>query len=688
MPLLNSKLLIFIILYLTVGLVTAQTPKLTTFGKSSSALNISDYDKLVKRYRYFKPDSAVYFANMGLLQARRQHDEEGVAVMLNQLGMMDDNRGDFDLSRPKYLDALAIYKKKHNAVGEAAVIVRLGVVEMRKGNYDKAIGYFLQSLQVSERSKNNFGRMEAYLTLGEGYLGQRKFETALKYLNTAEQINETLPFSNLSLNIYNNFGIVYRELGASAKAKSYLEKGIMLSEEPQYQGLNITLINNLAKVYNKEGNKLKSIDLQKTALAKSRTIENYLRELQTLTGLADTYGATNPKEALRYFTEALNLVRDKGARKQEIDILGRLSELYKSQKKFEMALLMKEQQNQMADSLFYKSMAKQVVSLQAEHQLYKSKVSVKNLQQVNNTQRVQRNFYIGLAVALLIIMVIVGYYFYRTRKLNTLLNTANDDLQESNKVKDKLFSVLAHDLRAPFASVIDLLFLLDDDDIEGEEKAMLIKRLTAASNVSLETLNMLLKWGEMQIKGVRLNSIIVQPKPIVSRTINLVREAADKKMIRLINTVSDQIAVMVDPNHMEFVVRNLLSNAVKFTTSGGSVQINAVVEDDKGFVVFSVTDSGVGISPERLTQVFDLGNESTKGTNNETGTSLGLLICKEFIELNQGKIWVESTLNQGSTFYFSLPVFKVGLKPRIVSKNAPKSFKERRKRSNNKAKWL
>ncbi|MFD1256105.1 tetratricopeptide repeat protein [Mucilaginibacter terrae] len=683
MSFLRLTLLIIIISpYLTLGYVNGQVPGHYTPGSNSSALNIADYDKLIKRYRYFKPDSAVYFANMALAQARKEHNNKGIATMLNQLGMIEDNRGEFDSSRKKYLAALAIHKKTGNAVGEAAVIVRLGVIEMRKGNYDKAIGYFLQSLKVSERSKNNFGRMEAYLTLAEGYLGQHKLQTALTYINIAEQINKTLPFSNLSLNIYNTFGVIYNELGAPAKAKAYLEKGIMLSDEPQYQGLNITLINNLAKVYNKEGNKAKSVELQKAALLKSRAIKNYLRELQTLTGLADTYGAGNTKEALYYFRQALDLVREKGARKQEIEILGRLSELYKFQKDYKTALLMKEEQNRLADSLFYKAMAKQVVSLQAEYQLYKSTAKIRDLKQLNSKQKMQRNFYIGLAAAFLLIMLIVGYYFYRTRKLNRLLNTANTDLQESNKVKDKLFSVLAHDLRAPFASVIDLLFLLDDDELEGEEKAMLIKRLTAASNVSLETLNMLLKWGEMQLKGIRLNSMIVQPRPIVERTINLITETADKKMIRLINKVSDEMSVMVDPNHFEFVVRNLLSNAVKFTTSGGSVQINADTDLDNGKILFSVSDSGVGIGANRLPYVFDIGNESTKGTNNETGTSLGLVICKEFIELNQGKIWVESKLNQGSVFYFSLPVFN-SKHANIPNKPISKGSKEKHGHTHN-----
>jgi signal transduction histidine kinase/Flp pilus assembly protein TadD len=682
MPLLKL-LLLFLITVVTTGYGKAQVkPKQKEAAAYVNNLTIADYDKLVKHYRYYKPDSAAYFAHMAIAYAHKTNNPKGVATMLNQLGMMDDNRGEFELSRLRYLQSLAIYRKQKDAIGEAAVIVRLGVVEMRKGNYDKAIGYFLQSLKVSERNNNAAGRMEAHLTLGEGYLAQRKYETALKYLNTAEQISNTIPFSNLSLNLYNDFGMIYLNTGMPEKARAYLQKGIMLSDEPQYQGLHITLINNLAKVYNKQGDKPRSIALQKTALEKARSINNYLRELQTLTGLGDTYGTSNAPQAILYFTKALQLVKEKGANKQQIEILSRLADLYKFKKDYQTALLMKEQQNALADSIFYKKMAKQVVSLQSEYQLYRSKASLRELQVLNTSQKFQRNFYIGLVAACVLIILVVAYYFYQTRQLNKQLNKVNADLQESNKVKDKLFSVLAHDLRAPFASVIDLLYLLDDEDITGEDKSMLIKRLTMASNVSLETLNMLLKWGEMQLKGVRLNTTIMQPKPIISRVIDLVSTNAEKKDITIKDMIDDSISVMADINHFEFVIRNLLSNAVKFTRPGGKIQINAVVDRASNMATFSVKDNGIGISAERLSQVFKIGSMSTKGTSNETGTSLGLVICKEFIEMNQGRIWIESLLNEGSVFYFSLPLFKVTNSHIASISNYSKSFGQKTVQNN------
>ncbi|MDT3402077.1 tetratricopeptide repeat-containing sensor histidine kinase [Mucilaginibacter terrae] len=659
MPLLRFVLLILLVLNLTYGSVKAQPAASLPAVSHNNALTIADYDKLVKRYRYSKPDSATFFAKQAIALAQKTNDLNGYAMMLNHLGMIDDNLGEFDASKLKYMEALAMYRKKKNAVGEAAIIIRLGVVELRKGNYDKAIGYFLRSLEVAERSNNMPGKMEAYLTVAEGYVGQRKFDVALKYLNIAEGINQTIPFSNLSLNIYNNYGIIYRELGIDEKAKAYLEKGIALSDVPQYQGLNITLTNNLAKVYNKEGNKNKSIQLQKEALTKARKIQNYLREFQTLTGLGDTYGALNAKQAIYYFKQALELVREKGAHKQEIEVLSRLADLYKSQRNFEAALLMKEQQNALADSFFYKNMAKQVVSLQSDYELYKSNARVSALKLENTRQKLESKIYVGLSAACVLIIGVVGYNFYRSRKLNRLLNQANNSLEESNNVKDKLFSVLAHDLRTPFASVIDLMFLLEDEDIEPAERIMLVKKITAASNVSLETLNMLLKWGEMQLNGVRLNSMIVEPKQAIARVVDLITANADKKRITILDKVVDNMAITVDPNHFEFIVRNLLANAVKFTASGGVVIIDAEVSYKASEVIFSITDNGVGIKPERIARLFNVGNASTKGTHNETGTSLGLVMCKEFIDLNKGCIWVESEVNKGSTFYFALPLFKV-----------------------------
>lgn len=640
---------------LAVPLITYGRQKdITSIKDTTGRVSVKDYDRLISRYRYDKPDSATWFANKGMALAKETKDTIGIAMMLNQIGMIEDNQGQFQQSRPKYLKARDLYAKVHNLKGVAAVTIRLGVVELRKGNYDKAIGYFLEALKVSEQIHDAKGIMEAYITLGEGYMGQRKYKIAIMYLTKAEAINNTIPFSNLTLNLYNDFGVSYRDIQQYDTAISYFNKGIALSDKPQYQGLNITITNNLASVYAKLGQRDRSIELQKTALAKAIAIKNYLRTFQTLTGLAATYGKSNPKEALNYYQRALDLVKPKGAQKQVIEILQQMATLYASQHQYEKAFETKDKEYTLADSFFYKDMSKQIASLQAAYELHQSQAKLNELKYINAQQRLERRILFSIITATILLLMVVGFYYFRSREFNLKLNKINAELKESNIVKDKLFSVLGHDLRSPFASVIDMLELINDEDISAEDKNEMISKLAKTSKASLEILNNLLRWGQMQIKGVRLNTTDLQPRYIIERNIAMLADAADKKSISVKDEVGDDIYISADPDHFEFVVRNLLSNAIKFTPNGGIVTIGAHSDGSAGRIKFSVQDTGVGIPEEKLESIFKINNISTDGTNDEKGTSLGLVICREFIEANDGTILAKSQPGKGSEFIFTL----------------------------------
>jgi signal transduction histidine kinase len=642
------------ILMMAILLTYTSTATFAQAPNTTDTTSIETYNKLVSRYRYDKPDSAVFFAQKGLAKAHQQKNLNGQAIMLNQLGMIDDNVGRYDDSRKKYLHALDLYRQTGNTKGMSTENIRLGVIDMRQGNYDKAIGYFLTALSISEKSKNVLGQMEANLTLGEAYTRQGKFDTALKYYHIAENLNRRLPFSNLTLNMYVDFGTIYREMGRFAEAKAYLNKGLAPSNVPQYQGLNITLISTLASVYAKEGNKSKSIELLKAALAKSRKINNYIRQVQTLNGLAATYGKDNVEQALLYYRQATDLAQSKDDYKQAIESLNNMAGLYTYQKNYKAALDARNQQYTIADKYFYKAMSKQIASLQSAYELNQSKAKVQELSFANKQQALERKGILLIMSVSIILLLVVAFFLYRTRHLNQLLNKTNASLQESNHVKDKLFSVLGHDLRSPFVSVINLLEFVDDDDITPEQRKELLGQLEETSKASLETLNNLLKWGEMQIKGIRLNQTTFTVKNIIDRNIVMLSDSANKKSICINNTVAGDISVFADADHFDFVIRNLISNGIKFSYVNGTITIGAQKDEDTGKVILTVTDNGVGISPNQVGQIFNIDNVSTSGTKNEKGTSLGLLLCKEFIELNGGKIQVESKVGSGSVFSFSL----------------------------------
>ncbi|RFZ94103.1 hypothetical protein D0C36_00660 [Mucilaginibacter conchicola] len=621
----------------------------------TGADTIEYYNKLVSRYRYDKPDSATFFANIGLQLARSTKNKQGEATMLNQLGMIDDNVGDFESSRKKYLQALDLYEAIHNTKGMATENIRLGVVELRKGQYDRSTGYFLSALELSQKNGDKLGQMEAYITLGEAYAGQKKHDRALEYYRVAEKLNDQIPFSNLSLNLFNDIAISYRETGKLEEAKPYLLKGIKLSEVPKYQGLNITLTNTLASVYAKGGDTTTSIKLQKEALEKARKINNYIRQIQTLTGLATTYGNRNTAKSLDYWKQALQLSESRNAYKEQVDELNAIANIHELQKNYTEAYKARNKQYKIADEFFYKKMSRQIVSLQNAYELNQSKIREQQLRFENNRRDLQQRISYGIIAAVFLILMVLIWFYFRTRKLNYLLNNTNAELQESNTAKDKIFSILGHDLRSPFISVINLLEIIDDDDLEPEQRKELLNQLKDNTTVSLETLDSLLRWGQKQIKGIPINPSAFNARAFVDKAAIFLAGVAGNKRITIENNVRDNINIFADPDHFEFIIRNLLSNAVKFSANNSKVVVSAEKHDDN-VVALTVKDSGIGIAPEKLNEIFDLSNISTRGTGNEKGTGLGLLLCKEFAEANNGSINVTSQQGKGSAFTVILPV--------------------------------
>lgn len=615
--------------------------------------DISAYEKLVVHYRYDKPDSALFFVKLGMKLAKSTNDEEGVARMLNQMGMIDDNSGNAESSRQRYLEALEIYKRLNNPKGIVKENIRLGVVENRKGNSATALPYFLQALKISEQNKDMGGIMESYITLGEVYAYRHNYQQAISYYKKAEAVGTTLPFSSLKLNTCLNFGTAYRETGELSKAIYYFEKGISQSDYPEMMGLNISLTNGLAQVYAKSGATAKAIELQKGALLKSRKISNSLREFQSLMALAESYEPSNKAIALNYLQQALTVGKTKKANKQILEALSHIAALYEKSGDYKAAYQARTSQYNIADSFYFKDISLKISNLQAQYELTRSQAKVAQLKFVNNEQLLKQKIMFWIISGITALMLILAVYFFKIRNLNLLMNKANTELTESNDVKDKLFSIIGHDLKAPLASILNLLGLANRGWLSDEERSLMLNKLELQCNATLDTLNLLLHWGQMQLKGIMIHQSYVSPEKKINRNVLLLKEMASHKSISIEQDIEPGLQVFCDADHLDFLVRNILSNAIKFTPFGGTIYISARTYQDNQ-VICQFRDSGIGIEPSRLASIFSVNNVSTMGTNNEKGTSLGLVMCKEFISANGGNIWVESVVGEGSEFFFTL----------------------------------
>lgn len=253
-------------------------------------------------------------------------------------------------------------------------------------------------------------------------------------------------------------------------------------------------------------------------------------------------------------------------------------------------------------------------------------------------------------------------------ELNKRLEVSQDNLNRVNMEKDKFFSIISHDLRSPLSGITGTLesLLTYYDSYSSTEVKDTVASLVSSANNLYKLLDNLLIWSRMQ-RGVMVNTPDAIPANIIVNNVHdLLKQNALQKNIKLDRTVDDSLVVFTDYNMASTILRNLVSNAIKFTPNGGTIIISAK-QSDGNFAEFSVRDSGVGISPEDIDKLFKIEvNHTTHGTNNEQGTGLGLILCKEMVHLNKGEIWVESEVGKGSTFRFTIPLYSDDTEDKVI----------------------
>ena len=242
------------------------------------------------------------------------------------------------------------------------------------------------------------------------------------------------------------------------------------------------------------------------------------------------------------------------------------------------------------------------------------------------------------------------------RKISeTRLQKYSEELQELNATKDKFFSIIAHDLKTPFHSILGLSEIIKDEakhlDIETVEQYAGIIHSTSKNTFQL--LENLLDWARIQRSQISFKPVSIILKKLVNEVVELMEEKSNSKMITVLNNIPDNQIVSADEDMLKTVLRNLVSNALKFTPVNGKIEIHVVSKENS--IEISVKDTGTGMKQDDISKIFKIGSSfSKRGTENENGTGLGLVLCKEFVEKQGGKIWVESEEGKGSTFTFSI----------------------------------
>ena len=260
--------------------------------------------------------------------------------------------------------------------------------------------------------------------------------------------------------------------------------------------------------------------------------------------------------------------------------------------------------------------------------------------------------YIFIALFIFMVTTSVRRSYHTEQKL---AEQKTSELENSNDTKNKLFSILAHDLRTPLSSIQNYLEILSEYKIDEDERLSINHDLLNSTRNTQQMLSNLLLWSKSQMEGVIVNLVKVNPNEILQGTFEIHQTIAAEKDIQLVNKLKNNVFIIADADMLQLIVRNLINNAIKFTKPGGEIIVSDDIVGNNCRII--IKDNGTGIPFEKQGSIFSLKVNSTFGTKDEKGVGLGLVLCKEFTELQNGKIRFESTPGVGTTFFISLKLY-------------------------------
>lgn len=536
------------------------------------------------------------------------------------------------------------------------------------GEYDEAYFYFTQSYRVAKLIDDSLRMAIALHNVGRVFKELGQYDRALEHLNLSLDMSreiediEGVPYS------LDEIGDVMLRKGEYDSAMRTLLRSVKLTRQQDLLVLEPRTLTRLATVnlhMKNFGNAMAYYDT--TFRLHERTGNEFgIAEVELGRGLVFLeQGKYN--EAMQAINKSLSLAKQSNARTLEIRGYQTLSRLYELREDFKNSLVYFKQFKQLEDSLFSQDMQEKLLRDQIRFTTEDKDTEIAALNEERNLKDDQikkQEFVRNILVVVMALSVILLATVYRSgqrrRQINTLLlrhqqemETRSEELERLNQVKDKFFSIISHDLRSPINALAGLLDLLDKGAVKPEELSRHIHELKSRFNHTRTLLNNLLDWTLLQMDKLNLQASRIDLHKLVDENIQLLGSVPNKR-IQLHNHVPANTIGYADSNTVNLVIRNLMTNAIKFTNDGGQVIIGA--EDHGADWLVTVEDNGVGMNDDVLKMLFDkTAPYTTRGTANEKGTGLGLILCKEFVEKNGGKITVESQEGKGSKFSFTIP---------------------------------
>lgn len=605
-------------------------------------------------------------------------------------------------ARSSNTDSLKIVLSKHRKENRSKVdLLNKIALQSFEYNVDDLGSYSKKALTLSQKLKYKKGESAAYCNLGFWFMMLHGDAASLIYLDKAKKIAISINDTMSIARSLNGLGCYYSTINNNRKALIYFKRALKIIGDRDLD-VKLAYINNVGSSYEEIEEYDKAIYYYNEELALALRLKNYdyisssyenlsslhykrkdyimaLSFMEKSSEVAKKHPSTHrqalynnillgdiyydmqkPDTARLMYKKAIQIAQQMNSTERQIDVYHQLYKLDSLQGNSKSALANYIKYTNFKDSLLNKENFRITALYNVKFDIQRRDNENRHLKSIGEKDKnvIRAQQWILLISIVLGLFIVGGLFSFRNAsrelsKKNRIISLHNQVMSKNHELKDKLFSVISHDLRSPITQVYSMVELIADGELDREETMVFLPKIKKATSNALETLDNLLIWSKNQLEGFKLKPVEFNLKNLVSDLLNKMSPSIEAKQQTIEQNIKSTNLVYADLDMITIVIRNLISNAVKFTSIGGVIKFNAKIEDS--FIVLDITDNGIGMNSETLGLLFTTISHTTRGTENERGTGLGLKLCKDFIELNGGKISVQSELGKGSIFTITIP---------------------------------
>ncbi len=571
-------------------------------------------------------------------------------------GQLYTNQGRLDLALLHSLSALHTYEEWEAPFFEGGVSLGIADILQLQGRLDEALKYLRKAKDDFILINNTYFEAQANSKIGSIHAQLGDLVEAQKITKEALGAFIQEKDSLDMMDTYKNLGKIELSLNNLDNAESHFTSAFEIAEilkDSLGMGKNAGMLGNIAA---QNGDFESGLSYQKRALSIKEAFGRIVEMPNTLLDISSLFeNWDKPDSAIYYAQMALDYSAQTKTTTNLKNSHLKLSELYKSDNDFEKSLIHHHAFHGYFQKLYTEN-AQQLLKEEQVRQNVELFQKEKAAAEANAALLSQRNrLFVALGTTFLFLFLASGYLGLRLRSSKKEIESQNQKLTDLNQTKDKFFGIIAHDIRSPMVALQSVgkqmeFYLKKGRFDKLESLAKMVEQTTHQLDALLDNL---LNWALLQRGVMPFNPSIISLNNVVSDVSNLFNGAIEAKHIHFKKEIPDGIKVVADESALHTTLRNLMSNAIKFTPEGGIVSINSEIENRS--VLIKIKDTGTGIEKEILEKLFSLERKSTKGTAGEKGTGLGLILCKELIEMNKGGLAVFSEVGNGSSFEFSIP---------------------------------